>query len=830
MVRVTGEWLLENPGNIDPAHARLLKQDVLAAALLIMLGVIFFADLFFTSKNLYYRDILSFHYPLRKVLIDSYAEGKLPLWNPHIYLGQAMLANPNYMAFYPTNLLHLLVSFNYAFKLHFLIHPILGGLGMYFFLRRFALRSLPALAGAMAYQFSGTVLSFLNLYNLVPATALIPWIGWAFRGALQGQRSWKTLGLGCLLALQIIAFEPLLFQCCILLILALSIFYLLEQEDKRQAIRILAVVLCLATAFAIGIAAVQIFPTLELLPQSARGAGMDYSMASGWSMHPMDLLSAFIPNFYGRFFTIDSATSWGENYHELRDPYLISFFLGSVTLLLAALAIFSARTKLRNVLSIFTLLALILALGKFAFLYPFLYRYLPLFNLGRYPSKYFLLATFLISMLAALGLEAIIEHGADLRLRRSMKSILIISVIVGCVILCFGLYWNWNVESLAAHLRIETPSANAATKDFPGIAAGLARSLIYTALFLILGSFILFIRNRSKWNPRVADTAILAILAFELMPPNLGLSPYLSEKSMSDVPKLVKMMQQFGPREPFRTVTPNYLNPVPTNMVLKAPNRSAVWFSLYSRSSGQSLDGIRQGLQYSIDHTVDHLNTRESDNVMERSLNLPVADKLVLLANLNCPIIPTLGALDTRGVTLVGSVDTSSNLDYRLYRLKQFLPRAYFASEVIQAASHEEALDRLLKAGSILSDRVILESPQVVPNRPAAAASSPVSIARYENSRISCRVTANSAGYLVLLDSWYPGWKAYVDGRETEILRANYAFRAVAVAAGIHQVEFVFKPKSFYFGASITCLTLLIGIAVLIYLKRKERMHWLSKK
>jgi len=65
------------------------------------------ADVLFTSKNFYFRDILNFHYPLRKVLIDSYARGEWPLWNPYVYLGQPMLANPNYMAFYPSNLFHL---------------------------------------------------------------------------------------------------------------------------------------------------------------------------------------------------------------------------------------------------------------------------------------------------------------------------------------------------------------------------------------------------------------------------------------------------------------------------------------------------------------------------------------------------------------------------------------------------------------------------------------------------------------------------------------------------------------------------------------------------
>src|SRR5205809_692687 len=179
------------------------RPDVCAPSLLVVIGILFFSDVLFSSKNFYFRDILNFHYPLRKALIETYARGEIPLWNPFVHLGQPMLANPNYMAFYPTNLLHLFLPFDYAFKLHFIIHPILGGLGFYFFQRRLGIVSLAALGGAVVYQFSGTVLSFLNLYSIVQTVAILPWVGWAFLNALD-RRSWRrTVVFGSILALQI---------------------------------------------------------------------------------------------------------------------------------------------------------------------------------------------------------------------------------------------------------------------------------------------------------------------------------------------------------------------------------------------------------------------------------------------------------------------------------------------------------------------------------------------------------------------------------------------------------------------------------------------------
>src|SRR5207247_7183259 len=172
------------------------NPDIWYPALLVVAGILFFSDPLFYSKSFYFRDILNFHYPLVKVMIESYARGEFPLWNPYVYLGQPMLANPNYVAFYPTNLFHLFLPFNYAFKLHFIVHPILGGLGLYFLQRRLGVDGLAAFGGSLVYQFSGAVLSFLNLYNIVPAVGLIPWLGWAFLGALNGSRWGRILVFG----------------------------------------------------------------------------------------------------------------------------------------------------------------------------------------------------------------------------------------------------------------------------------------------------------------------------------------------------------------------------------------------------------------------------------------------------------------------------------------------------------------------------------------------------------------------------------------------------------------------------------------------------------
>src|SRR5213594_4550673 len=210
------------------------SSDLWYPVLLVVAGILFFADPLFSSKNFYFRDILNFHYPLRKVLIESYARGEFPLWNPYVYLGQPMLANPNYMALYPTNLFHLFLPFNYAFKLHFLVHPILGGLGLYFLQRRLGIAALAAFGGSLVYQFSGVTLSFLNLYSIVQTVALMPWVGWGMTVALRGRLA-HSLIFGMILSLQVISCEPQLFLSVFWLASGLALLHLLESNDRRKA-------------------------------------------------------------------------------------------------------------------------------------------------------------------------------------------------------------------------------------------------------------------------------------------------------------------------------------------------------------------------------------------------------------------------------------------------------------------------------------------------------------------------------------------------------------------------------------------------------------------
>jgi hypothetical protein len=85
------------------------------------------------------------------------------------------------------------------------------------------------------------------------------------------------------------------------------------------------------------------------------------------------------------------------------------------------------------------------------------------------------------------------------------------------------------------------------------------------------------------------------------------------------------------------------------------------------------------------------------------------------------------------------------------------------------------------------------------------------------NNRVRLIVKATENTFLVLNDTYFPGWKAFVDGKETKIYRADYTFRAIPLNAGTYQVEFVYDPLSFKLGAAISILGIIgcIGICLI---------------
>jgi uncharacterized membrane protein YfhO len=122
------------------------------------------------------------------------------------------------------------------------------------------------------------------------------------------------------------------------------------------------------------------------------------------------------------------------------------------------------------------------------------------------------------------------------------------------------------------------------------------------------------------------------------------------------------------------------------------------------------------------------------------------------------------------------------------------------------------------------NDVVLLEEEGAALSGPVDPAPT-VRISDYQPERVVVEASSRYDGILILADSWFPGWKATVNGIPVKILRGNLLLRAVPIPAGHHQVIFRYDPLSFRLGAIVSGLALFIAASLVIWelLPRRRR-------
>jgi hypothetical protein len=161
--------------------------------------------------------------------------------------------------------------------------------------------------------------------------------------------------------------------------------------------------------------------------------------------------------------------------------------------------------------------------------------------------------------------------------------------------------------------------------------------------------------------------------------------------------------------------------------------------------------------------------------------------------------------------------------EVKIYRNNTVLPRAFIVHQAEVIPDKDRILTRLNEAdfdprGTVLLEelsqrRSTLTVPQETNN-------SRITLDRYESNYVRLQVSLTSPGWLVLTDTYYPGWKVLIDAQAGQILPADYIFRAVPLESGLHVIEFSYRPASFLLGAgiSIVMITVLLGVAVVLRL------------
>lgn len=171
--------------------------------------------------------------------------------------------------------------------------------------------------------------------------------------------------------------------------------------------------------------------------------------------------------------------------------------------------------------------------------------------------------------------------------------------------------------------------------------------------------------------------------------------------------------------------------------------------------------------------------------------------------------------------------------DVHLYENLHALPRAWFVSQVQELA--DDQVMQIVKTG-LLPDssafdpgKLALLSYEAGVRREENIAAvqsdfdkGEVKILSHEPGRIRLSTNNPQTGFLVLSEIYYAGWEAWIDGQQTQIFRTDYALRGVRVPSGAHQIEFVYRPRSFRFGLTGT------GAGILLILAGAFFRRWFS--
>ena len=216
---------------------------------------------------------------------------------------------------------------------------------------------------------------------------------------------------------------------------------------------------------------------------------------------------------------------------------------------------------------------------------------------------------------------------------------------------------------------------------------------------------------------------------------------------------------------------------------------------------------------------IDALARRPYADFLAFANTIDPAQQIQLLRAFNVGHLISFQPLSMKGATFVGRFPHYFSW---LYKIDNPIPRAYIVNKIWVEQSSGGVFRRLLAPGFDPADEVVLDQLVAIDSRAPLAAHA--SILEYENQRVVVQASLNEPGVLVLADSYYPGWKAYVNGEEKAIRRANLFFRAVLLPAGNHRVEFRYEPRSFAIGLTISIATLfgIVVTSVICYLRQRK--------
>jgi hypothetical protein len=790
-----------------------VPRRLLPYLLLALLALVFFGELVLHPTRLLYSDnsdLLALHLPSKWFLVRSFQEtGELPLWCPYSFAGMPFIHDPQVTAFYPPHWPLLLLQperLGAALSWLVVLHVVAAGWCAYAYARWRGLEPLPAFIAATGYMFAGKWLLHVlaaGHYNMVPI-AWLPLVLLALEGAICTGSRLRAVAAGAVFALIVLGAYPYMTLYAGAFIALWTLTPALERAGFFGSPRITSTRSALArwlgygmltAAVAVALSAVELLPALEAARLATRSG---YSQSVGFVL-------------YGGLQTLLGLTGPALADNPPSQLWEDRGAWGVLWLVALAWAYVTGDRRVRFQVVICLLLILFSVGGGAAV------TWLPGFGIFRYPSRMLMIAAFPVAYLAGVATQALLST-PDLtgdRLRRCRTALLVIAAaavgltaLSGLFLLVTGssprwpVYWLFAAAALMAAYglvgRLGGEPARSAASTVLGFAPGGPR--LYAVFWVVL---------------LVADLWFIALPAVAVRSQN---EVYPESESVRWLADRADEHGRVLDRDPLK-------RPGETPLGAGAPMAQIAGIEPLRGFNPIDVRHYKEYLQFVGDADAP-LNPLVNPVAFPTLGNFPVKNRQLLdLLGTRYLLQPAEMPVEGDGwERMIDDADPAA-FDFlaggvrrlppfTVWRNETAFPRAF----VVGRAERLPARDRVLAAlrSADLRRTVFLEDW----NGPAAEPAvdlRPAQVIEYQPNRVVVRTEAGPAGYLVLADVWYPGWRCTVDGREATLYRADYLFRGVALPEGEHTVAFTFEPVSYRVGRIVSAAALAGVLGLLLF-------------
>jgi hypothetical protein len=605
------------------------------------------------------------------------------------------------------------------------------------------------------------------------------------------------------------------------------------------------------------LSAIQLFPFLELIHHSIRGNGISYQEATVWSFAPKDVLLFFLPDAYGYF--LDMKKYWVDQcWFKTLYTGGLPFVLSLIFFLVPSKKRDGVRElgKDRKLFLILMVFSIFLSLGHYNPLYPLVFKYIPFFKGIRYPAKFLHIFILVLSITAGLGFQRLIQLSKESEMKRFKNLLIIFSLICGFLLL-FLVLGHKEIEPFLKLREIDFPQFNHLSVNL----FHAKRFFFYLTLFFLL----IRVGNEVKWKGWVKILLILFLITDLLG--NMG---FYGKEEVHDFFRKGKSLEIISSdKGNFRLFSTLKTISMDTTVLIGDP-------TFLNLLKERNLPSINLLYQLHDIWGIDVIRVKRTDDLFKAFTSIPF--------NSTNPLIDLYGVKYITSVTplaenhqfeliyarLEGLPGKRDDLlqenTIKLYKNRKPILRGWLVKDF--KVMDSKAMLLRMTSKDFRPDREVLleEEPKFNPPNPilekggegitkmelrglnepfsttqnkgnrrglpllrSSDAWEPfsefpqqVEIISESNNRLDLQVKTSGDSFLILNDTYFPGWKAFIDGKKTKIYRANYNFRAVPLSVGTHRVEFIYDPMSFKLGAGVTLLGM-VGCIGIGWIGRRRR-------